>query len=245
VFVPQPMQSKNPSGGFEINLVSGWQNLNGEQAEDFVRFRQANQGDLGRVQRQQALLSGLRDRLHSPTVLPRLPQIIRIMGKYIDTNLKREEMMALVNFTRNLERDNLEMTILPGIFSRLSKDPDSYWLNLTGKGNLLDSYVGVGIAGLKTEVASLKNLKITIQNTSGKPELTQKLIDYLKQNGVTKVKVIEDRLDIQRETQIIIQTGNRETGVEIQNLLGLGQVQVSAIGDLESDITIQIGKDWE
>ncbi len=245
VFVPEPMVYKNASGGFAINLVSGWQNLNGKQAEDFVRFRQANQGDLGRVQRQQSLLLGLRDRLHSPTVLPRLPQIIRMMDKYADTNLKREEMMALVNFALNLERNNLEMTILPGIFSRLSKDPDSYWLDLTGKTKLLDDYAGVRIAGADAQGRSLTNLKITIQNAANKPELTPQVINYFQKNGFTKVKTLEDWADTQRETQILVQTGNREIGEEIQQLLGLGKVKVLATGDLESDITIQIGEDWE
>ncbi|MDJ0737758.1 MAG: LCP family protein [Nostocaceae cyanobacterium] len=245
VFVPQPMVYKDVSGGFAINLVSGWQNLNSKQAEEFVRFRKADQGDLGRVQRQQALLLGLRDRLHSPTVLPKLPQIVRIMDKYVDTNLKREEMMALVNFALNLQRDNLEMTILPGIFSRLSKDPDSYWLDLTGKTKLLDDYAGVGIAGGNAQGRSLTSLKIAVQNAAKKPKLTQKVLNYFKKNGFSKVKAVEDWSDTQRQTQIIVQTGNRKVGEEIQQFLGLGQVQVLATGDLQSDITIQIGKDWE
>ncbi|MDP5338272.1 MAG: LCP family protein, partial [Nodularia sp. (in: cyanobacteria)] len=111
VFVPQEMKYQNTSSQLSINLVSGWQTLDGEKAEAFARFREAGLGDLPRVQRQQALMTALLQRLNSPTVLPRLPQLTRLMRKYFDTNLKIEEMMALANYSVNLERDNLQMTI--------------------------------------------------------------------------------------------------------------------------------------
>ncbi|MBR8837085.1 MAG: LCP family protein [Stigonema ocellatum SAG 48.90 = DSM 106950] len=244
VYVAKPIVYKDNSGRL-INLVKGWQTLNGEQAETFVRFREPGLGDLPRVQRQQALLLGLRNRLNSPIVIPKLPLLTRAMRKYVDTNLKVEEAMALVNFGLNLERDNFQMTILPGTFSRFSKDPNSYWLNLNGQMSLLNDYVGVNIPGLKPDMRPLPSLKIAIQNASGKPQNTQKFIDYLKYKGLTKVYILPDSTDPQRETKIVVQKGNPQAGKELQKVLGFGQVLVSATGDLESDLTIRIGKDWK
>ena len=245
VFVPQSMEYKDSSSRLSINLVSGWQTLNGEQAEQFVRFREPGLGDLPRVQRQQALTAALLQRLNSPTVLPRLPQLTRLMRKYFDTNLKMEEMMALVNFGLNLDRDNFQMTVLPGTFSRFSKDPDSYWLNMTGQQSLLNDYVGVNVPGLKPDMRQVPNLKIAIQNASNQPQLTEKVIAYLKQKGFTNIYKVPDWPDTQRQTQIVVQKGNRRVGVDLQKVLGLGQIEVAAIGDLESDLTIRIGKDWK
>lgn len=245
VFVPKPMVQKDSSGKLLVNLVGGWQTLNGEQTEQFVRFREEGMGDLDRVQRQQALLLGLRERLSSPTVTHRLPQLVRLMRKYFDTNLKMEEMMALVNFTLNIERDNFQMTILPGIFSRLSQDPNSYWLDLTGRVDLLDEYAGVTISGMSSTVRPLSNLKIAIQNGSNQPELTEKVVNYFKQKGFAKVYAAPNWSDTRSESKIIVQKANRESGEKIQQMLGVGQVEVSATGDLESDITIRIGKDWK
>ena len=239
------MSYKDSSSRLSINLVSGWQTLNGEQAEQFVRFREPGLGDLPRVQRQQALTAALLQRLNSPTVLPRLPQLTRLMRKYFDTNLKMEEMMALVNFGLNLDRDNFQMTVLPGTFSRFSKDPDSYWLNMTGQQSLLNDYVGVNIPGLKPDMRQVPNLKIAIQNASNQPQLTEKVIAYLKQKGFTNIYKVPDWPDTQRQTQIIVEKGNRRVGVDLQKVLGLGQIEVSAMGDLESDLTIRIGKDWK
>jgi polyisoprenyl-teichoic acid--peptidoglycan teichoic acid transferase len=167
------------------------------------------------------------------------------MRKYFDTNLKMEEMMALVNFGLNLDRDNFQMTVLPGTFSRFSKDPDSYWLNMTGQQSLLNDYVGVNVPGLKPDTRQIPNLKIAIQNASNQPELTEKVIAYLKQKGFTKIYKVPDWPDNQRQTQIIVQKGNRRVGTDVQQILGLGQIEVAAIGDLESDLTIRIGKDWK
>jgi LCP family protein required for cell wall assembly len=245
VFVPETMNYEDKSSNLSVNLVSGWQTLNGDQAEQFARFRESNVGDLPRVQRQQVLITALLQRLNSPTVLPRLPQLTRIMRKYFDTNLKTEEMMALANFSVNVERDNFQMTILPGTFSKFSKDPSSYWLNMTGQQSLLNDYVGVNVTGIQTDSRPVSRLRIAIQNASNQPQLTEKVITYLKQKGFTNTYTVPDWPDTQRQTQIIVQKGNPQPGVELQKVLGLGQIEISANGDLESDITIRIGKDWK
>lgn len=244
VFVPEAMQSADGSQQLAINLVNGWQTLNGEQAEKFVRYRAPKTMDLERVQRQQVLFAALRDRLSSPAVVPRLPQLIRVMRKYFDTDLKLPEMMALVNFSANVERENYQMTILPGIFSRLSADPDSYWLDLTGQVDLLRNYVGVNIGGMNQVVKPLPSLKIAIQNAANESGLTEKVVSSFKQKGFAKVYPIADWSDIQHKTQIIVQKGSRTQGEELQKTLGFGDVEVAATGDLESDITIRVGRDW-
>jgi LCP family protein required for cell wall assembly len=245
VFVPQTMNYQDRSGGLSINLVSGWQNLNGQQAEQFARFREEGMGDLPRVQRQQALITALMQKLNSPTVLPRLPQLTRIMRKYFDTNLKTEEMMALANFSVNVERDSFQMAMLPGTFSKFSQDPNSYWLNMTGQQSLLTDFTGVNVAGINSDTRPISARRVAVQNTTNQPQLTQRVITYLKQKGFTNVYPVSDWPDTQSQTQIIVQKGNRQPGIDLRQVLGLGQIEVSGNGDLESDLTIRIGKDWK
>ncbi|MGB3636002.1 MAG: LCP family protein [Rivularia sp. (in: cyanobacteria)] len=245
VFVPKTMQYKDSAQNLSIDLVGGWQTLNGEQAEQYVRFREEASGDLERVQRQQTMLLALRERLWSPKVLPRLPQLTRVMRKYFDTNLKLEEMMALVNFASKVEKEDFQMTMLPGIFSRLSADPDSYWLNLTGQGNLLSDYTGVNLASLRQSNKPLTSLRIAVQNTDNRPEQTQKVIEVLKKQGFTKVYAVPNWLDKRAKSEIIVQKGNIAAAQELQQILGINHIDVSATGDIESDLTIRIGKDWK
>ncbi len=245
VFVPKPMQYRDSAQRLSINLVSGWQTLNGEQAQQYVRFREEGSGDLERVKRQQTMLLALRERLWSPKVLPRLPQLTRVMRKYFDTNLKLDEMMALANFTLKVERDNFQMTLLPGIFSALSADPDSYWLDLNGKAKLLADYTGVNLASLKQNTKPLTSLKIAVQNTDNRPAQTQKVIEALKQQGFAKVYAVPNWLDKQAKSEIIVQKGNKQAAEELQQILGINHIDVSATGDIKSDLTIRIGKDWK
>ncbi|MGB3755970.1 MAG: LCP family protein [Rivularia sp. (in: cyanobacteria)] len=245
VFVPKTMQYKDSAQNLSIDLVGGWQTLNGEQAEQYVRYREEASGDLERVQRQQTMLLALRERLWSPKVLPRLPQLTRVMRKYFDTNLKLEEMMALVNFTLKVEKDDFQMTMLPGIFSRLSADPDSYWLNLTGQGDLLSNYTGVNLASLRQSNKPLTSLRIAVQNTGNRPEQTQKVIETLKKQGLTKVYAVPNWPDKRAKPEIIVQKGNIAAAQELQQILGINHIDVSATGDIESDLTIRIGKDWK
>src|SRR4028118_367636 len=122
------MKYTDVTQNLKIDLDKGWQTLNGDQAEQFARFRKYQNGDIGRVQRQQALLKALRQRLVSPTVLPRLPQAIRVIQQYVDTNLTPEEMLALVGFALKLEQDEPNLELLPGRLRRARADLGRYWI---------------------------------------------------------------------------------------------------------------------
>ncbi|MGF1677227.1 MAG: LCP family protein [Rivularia sp. (in: cyanobacteria)] len=245
VFVPKPMQYEDSAQKLSINLVSGWQTLDGEKAEQYVRFREQNSGDLERVQRQQTMLLALRERLWSPKVLPRLPQLTRLTRKYFDTNLKLEEMMALVNFTLKVEQNDFQMTLLPGIFSRLSADPDSYWLDLNGQADLLANYAGVNLASLKQTNKPITSLKIAVQNTGNRLEQTQKVMEILKKQGFTNVYAVPNWADERAKSEIIVQKGNKQAASELQQILNINHIDISATGDIQSDLTIRIGKDWK
>ena len=243
IFVPQRMFYQDATQKLQIDLMQGWQTLNGEQAEQFARFR-ASSGDLGRVQRQQLLLKALRDRLTSPAVLPRLPQIARILQTYVETNLSPEEIMAIANFAVALKPENLQMLLLPGDLSPFSKDPSSYWIYTPGQDSIMSKYFGTYTIGAAQKPKALTSLKIAVQNASGKPQTSQQVASYLKQRGFENVYIVSDWSDSQRQTEIIAQKGNLEAATNLQKVLGLGNIEADATGDLNSHLTIRVGKDW-
>jgi len=245
VFIPQRLSYKQATQELAIDLDPGWQTLNGDQAQQFARFRDSGaSGDVTRVQRQQVLLKALRDRLTSPSVLPNLPEISRIMLKYVDTNLSLEEILVLANFNVEVDQKNFQMVLLPGGLSRLSKDPSSYWLDSAGKDWVMSNYFGVKTMGVAQKTQSPNTLKIAIQNASGQPNLSQDVVKYLKVQGFANVYVVSDWPDQQRQTQIIVQKGNLEGAAVLRKVLGLGNLESAATGDLKSDLTIRVGKDW-
>jgi LCP family protein required for cell wall assembly len=246
VFVPYPMKYEDVTQNLKIDLDVGWQTLNADQAEQFVRFRKYQNGDIGRVQRQQALLKALRQRLVSPTVLPRLPQAIRVIQQYVDTNLTPEEMLALVGFALKLEQDDFKMVLLPGRFSNAKEYLGSYWIvDSTGRERIMREYFqqNAGWTSLETPNSS-SGVRIAIQNATNDPQVTSQVIRYLAEKNFRNVYVVQDWPSQQRQTQIIVQQGDLGAAATLKKVLGLGQLEASSTGDLKSDLTIRVGEDW-
>lgn len=252
VFVPRAMSYQDTAQKLKINLAQGWQTLNGEQAEQFARFRNDGLGDIGRIGRQQSLIQSLRNRLASPSVLVRLPQIVRLMQKYVDTNLTFEEILTIANFGLQLERDNFKMVMLPGRSSSEQGDLRSYWiLDVAGRDRIMTQYFKQSVPDFaqgrfanSSQSVSPANLKIAVQNASSNPKTAKTVAAFLIKKGFSNVSVVKDWPDKQRQSQIIVQQGDLEAANLLQKTLGDGKIEASSTGEIDSDLTLRIGEDW-
>ncbi len=252
VFVPKPMQYTDNTQGLKIDLAEGWQTLNGDQAEQFARFRHDEYGDIGRVQRQQTLLKALRKRLTQPTIVARVPQLLDIFGRYVDTNLSSEEMLALVRFGLKLTPEELKMVMLPGRASEVGEFNASYWLMDEDKRDqiLADYFDTKAIARTYTgwdDVSTERSpydIRIAVQNASLEEDQGYRMAESLRELGFSDVYVVDDWPDINSNTEIIVQQGDLKAADLVRDRLGLGQVDSASTGDLESEITVRVGSDW-
>ncbi|PSN78903.1 LytR family transcriptional regulator, partial [filamentous cyanobacterium CCP4] len=247
VNVPGRMEYTDRTQGLYIDLYPGWQTLNGDQAEQFARYRK-DSGDIGRVQRQQMLLKALRERLTNPTVIPKLPQAIRVLQRYVDTNLTLEEMLAIANFGLEIESDQLQMVMLPGRFSTPAEFNASYWLpNWEASATVMQNFFEadeIGIYADNSPERYVADLAIAVQNASGQPEQAASVADYLRENGFSNVYVIDDWPGTMVRTEVVAQQGDVESARVVESLLGTGRALSESTGDLGSDITIRVGQDW-
>jgi hypothetical protein len=247
VNVPRRMEYTDRTQGLYIDLYPGWQTLNGDQAEQFARYRKES-GDIGRVQRQQMLLKALRERLTNPTVIPKLPQAIRVAQRYVDTNLTLEEMLAIANFGLELESDHLQMVMLPGRFSTPAEFQASYWLpDWDSSATVVQNFFkadGVGLYADNTQGRYVADLSIAVQNASGKPEQAASVARYLRENGFNHVYTIDDWPGTVARTEVVAQRGDVNSARMVESLLGVGRSLSESTGDLGSDITIRVGQDW-
>ncbi len=242
VNVPTDMVYEDKTQKLNIDLKRGPQTLNGDKAEQFARFRGDELGDIGRVQRQQILLKALREKLSSPLMLPRLPGIVQGMQRFIDTNLTLEETSALLNHGFGLDQKTVKMVLLPGRFSGAKEFQGSYWImDPDGRDRIMKEYFDVGVGQADSATAPLR---IVIQNASNNPEAAQNLLVQLAKAGYENVSISDDRPDIQTQTQIIVQGGQSKAAAAIQHVIGIGILETSSTGELESDITLRIGNDF-
>ena len=128
VYVPKKMKYRDDSQHLYINLKAGKQHLNGDQALQLLRFRHDELGDIGRIQRQQMVISALTDQTLNPATLTQLPKILDIVKEHIDSNLTVEELVALLGFMVKTTRSNMQMLMVPGRFSEKKEYDASYWI---------------------------------------------------------------------------------------------------------------------
>jgi len=126
--VPKAMKYTDNTQKLFIDLKPGLQTLNGKQAEGFVRFRNDAESDLGRIKRQQILLQAVKAKLTSPWLLFKLPQLMPVIQKNIDTNLTNDEMLAIAGFGVSVNPKNINSASLTGYPSYPGQFKSLYWL---------------------------------------------------------------------------------------------------------------------
>ncbi len=101
-------------GGTEIfELAAGQQHLDGATALKYARTRHQDD-DYRRLERQQAVLLALQERLLSPAVLPQIPGLIAALNNSIRTDLTPEEIAALACVGPQIDRSAIGAYAITG-----------------------------------------------------------------------------------------------------------------------------------
>ena len=101
------------NGGLVIDLQPGLQHLNGKTAIQYVRYRDG-EGDIGRINRQQKFMKAFLAQAISPSILPKLPDILSNISSAIQTNMPLSEMIALVSNLPTIQQNGLSSSMVPG-----------------------------------------------------------------------------------------------------------------------------------
>jgi anionic cell wall polymer biosynthesis LytR-Cps2A-Psr (LCP) family protein len=109
--------------GLYIDLYPGRQVLKGENLEGFLRFRQDEAGDLGRMDRQRLVINELFRKLAQPAALAQLPVLLKIAREDIHTDLSPLELSQLM---ARLTHTKLSTDRLPG--REYWENNLSYWM---------------------------------------------------------------------------------------------------------------------
>ena len=84
--VEEPIDTEQDGEFFSI--PAGVQELTGDEALAYVRYRGGPTADIGRIERQQYFLSALAGEISSPENLPRLPATARAIWRNVETNMR-------------------------------------------------------------------------------------------------------------------------------------------------------------
>lgn len=84
---------KEMSQNIGVTLMPGVQQLNGQELLGYARFRMDQEGDFGRVQRQQEVIASLKNESTKLSTIIRSPKILGALSNFVETDLTEKEII--------------------------------------------------------------------------------------------------------------------------------------------------------
>lgn len=113
------------NGGLYIDLQPGMQHMDGKTAITYVRYRD-EEGDIGRIKRQQNFMKAVMDKLVSPTIIPKLPSIVSAVSDSIETDMSVSEILSFLGTLQDAKDNGLKSDMVPG--KPVYIEGISYWV---------------------------------------------------------------------------------------------------------------------
>lgn len=136
-YVPQDMYwDMRDTGGPLINLQEGMQHLDGEKAEQLVRFRDGYaQKDLKRIEVQRDFIQALIQKIcSSETLMKNLNNLVQVVLDCTESNITVTEALKYVKYVKDFDPDKITSDTIP-----YASDPGSYfYMDEEGTKELID-----------------------------------------------------------------------------------------------------------
>lgn len=125
LYVEKNMAYTDSYDGFTIDLKKGYQTLDGEKAQQYIRYRDPDLGEFGRMKRQQRLVKAIIDQHATFGTMFDVPSILSILDEQSDTNLTFYPLLRIANVLSEYQPDMMLGEILPG--QTQSDVQGTYW----------------------------------------------------------------------------------------------------------------------
>lgn len=112
--VEEDMYYKDTWDGFTVDLKKGHQHLDGKTAIQYVRYRD-EEGDIGRVKRQQRFLMAAYEKIASADMLLKVPGLAKQLTSMVKTDLPLKDMISLGRALHAMVKEKgLAVATVPG-----------------------------------------------------------------------------------------------------------------------------------
>ena len=257
--VPIDMDYDDPTQDLHIHLKAGNQLLDGEKAEQVLRFRHNNDGtsypssygdnDIGRMRTQREFIKVLIQQISKNKSVNNIKQYIQIVKNNVTTNFNLDDMIDYAPYIIDFNTENLQTTTLPGE----PKKCNGVWLYIPN-----DSEVDKIINDMFKSLDN--NITVNENNNTSTTDITNEEINIELLNGTSdqsKLKEVKELLEQAgynvTKTGItnavsktsIINKADETTGAanKIKEILKVGTI-TSGEKSEDIDFTIIIGKDY-
>lgn len=118
--IPIRMYYTDPVQNLVIDLKPGWQNLNGKEAEMFMRFRKNNdgsgytEGDIGRLKAHKSFYRAVAEKVLSLDGVINIGKIMETVGNNLKTDFTLSDLIEHIDDLKNIDINKVNIVMLPG-----------------------------------------------------------------------------------------------------------------------------------
>lgn len=273
--VPEDLYYEDPTQDLVIDLKKGVQVLNGDKAEQLLRYRKDNNGssaysseygrdDFGRMRTQREFIAAVVEQTIQAKNILKIKEIMDIVYEYVDTNLSLSVLKDYVPYAIDINTSEIQMAAIPGESARIPENTGLWFFKVDKKqsAELMEELYSEKENNEETNTNNTNsNSTNTTTNTSiTKTEASKIKIEILNGSGsTTTLTEVKEKLKKQgytiskttsttstAKTTIINKTDIDEKYTNnIKEILKTGIISTNVVSSSQVDITIIIGKDYK
>lgn len=247
--VPIDMDYDDSSQKLSIHLKAGYQLLDGNKAEQVVRFRHNNNGstypaeygqeDIGRMKTQRAFITEVIKQVAKPENITKVDDYIKIANNNVETNFNIWNLKDYAPYAIDFNADNIKTETLPGVPEKCN----GVWLYIHNKKQTEQIVKELFKTELTEEQEKNSKIKISILNGTSDDMNLNNLKSLLEESGYT---VVSTGNTTRTERTAIINRTNQDSSVcdSLKDTVGVGMISNSGSSKNGVDFTIIIGSDY-
>ena len=264
--VPIDMDYDDPAQDLHIHLKAGEQLIDGEKAEQLLRFRHNNDGtsypseygdnDIGRMRTQREFIQVTAKQLLRVENVTKVLNLMDIVFKNVKTNLDMETLKYYIPYIFKFNTSNIVSDTLPGTPEKCN----GIWIYTADKTQTKqviqdlftdkiieeennEESTSTNIVDEENTTKESKEITIELLNGTGDKEILTEVKEKLKEKGYVVSK--SGTTSSTDKTTIINRTSqSNQKSKDIKQLLGVGTI-TSGSDNTKVDFTIIIGKDYK
>ena len=268
-YVPTDMNYDDTSQDLHIHFEEGLQEINGQEAEELLRFRKNNDGtsfpteygdnDIGRMRNQRGFITAVVEQTVKLENITKLGTILDIASRNLITNINFNLLKDYLPYAVEFSTENLQTASLPGSVPNLSQtnnvsvfvvDEEEteqlikelfYPEELTGETTDGNTTNTTDSTTNTTSSSSTANssIKIEVLNGTSDGKVLQEVVNKLKEEGYNV-----SRTGTTTSTSKTVIANKKDVSTtamnDIKEILGTGTISDSSVGGSSSKVDITI-----
>lgn len=264
--VPIDMYYTDKTQNLVIDLDQGIQKLNGDKAEQLIRFRHNNDGssypseygdnDFGRMRTQRDFIIATLKQTLKPGNIFKLGQILDIAHKNVETNLELSFIKDYIPYAVEFNTENMKTATLPGttpnlnetngvsIFVMNKKETKELIETMFQDHEIEETSETVSNETIEASLTISEKTTIELLNGSGDASKLEKAKEVLEKAGY-KVKKTGKTSSISKTIITNKKDVDDDKLKAIKDILGVGSISTNKQNYSTVDVSVIIGKDFK